>query len=209
MNQRQFLEFFLLAPAQSRDKGRVGWWPQMGAEGQVIRQGLKHPEKDAERVSGHTAGVATLVMLCMSVPELSNGLDMMRAMQMALLHDMLGEWRVGDTNGHHTEHNPARIESILRKKKLDERNAAEEACAPLPNPLWKYYLNIWIEYCKGTSAEARLVKQLDKIDFLLMGLYYFELGESIPFKEEFFPNVRRKITLPWLQGLVDEVEHRF
>jgi 5'-deoxynucleotidase YfbR-like HD superfamily hydrolase len=208
MNPAEFLGFYLLAPVQSKDKGRVGWWPQLGPDGRMIRPGLTHPERDAERVGGHTTGVATLVMMAIHVPELSDGLDMMRAMQMAIVHDMLGEWKDGDTNGHHTEPDKTRVQGILEEKKRQERADAEEACAPLPHHVREFYLELWEEYNSGTSPEAKLVKQFDKLDFLLTGLFYLQSGEPVPLREEFLPNVRRKIKHPWLLELVCEIERQ-
>jgi putative hydrolase of HD superfamily len=59
-------------------------------------------------------------------------------------------------------------------KRAAERRAVEELLAALPNR--DSYVALWEEYATGTSAEARLVKELDRIEMLAQALAYERAG---------------------------------
>lgn len=129
---------------------RTGW----------LQRGVALPESIAE----HTFGVATLALL---VGDSIAGLDRGRLLAIALLHD-LAEVALGDV--------PATARRLLgaHVKHAAERAALEELFAQIPNR--HDYLALWDEYTTASSAEARLVKDLDRIDMLTQALLYERAG---------------------------------
>lgn len=64
------------------------------------------------------------------------------------------------------------------------------------------------EYESGESAEAKYVKDLDRLD-LISQAYEYEKRDNIPGKlDEFFDNSVDKIQHPHLKKLADEVMRR-
>jgi putative hydrolase of HD superfamily len=93
-----------------------------------------------------------------------------RLLAIALLHD-LAEALLGDL--------PASARRLIGAdaKRAAERRAIEELLADLPNRA--EYLALWDEYAAGTSAEARLVKELDRIEMLAQALAYERAGSQM------------------------------
>jgi putative hydrolase of HD superfamily len=129
---------------------RTGW----------LQRGVALPESIAE----HSFGVATLALL---VGADLPGLDRGRLLAIALLHD-LAEVVLGDL--------PASARRLFgaHAKHAAERTALEELFAQLPDQ--HDYLALWDEYATASSAEARLVKELDRIEMLMQALLYERAG---------------------------------
>jgi putative hydrolase of HD superfamily len=133
----------------------------------------------AESVADHTFGVAMLALLVgdqVGIPtprpepgEGSGGVRVERGklLALALLHD-LAEALLSDL--------PASARRLVgaEAKRAAERRAFDELFAGLPNRA--EYLALWEEYVAGTSAEARLVKELDRIEMLAQALAYERAG---------------------------------
>ena len=149
---------------------RVGW----------LQRGVAVPES----VADHTFGVAVLALLIGDYvgnppPDLDQagakggerrpgmGIERGKLLAIALLHDM-AEALLGDL--------PASARRLLgaEAKRTAERRAIEELFAGLPNGA--EYLALWDEYAAGASAEARLVKQLDRAEMLAQALAYERAG---------------------------------
>jgi putative hydrolase of HD superfamily len=149
---------------------RIGWL-QRGVTG-------------AESVAEHTFGVAMLALLigdrvgtavydrenivaegasAQPGPRIERG----KLLAIALLHD-LAEALLGDL--------PASARRLIGAdaKRAAERRAIEELFAGLPNRA--EYLALWDEYVAGSSAEARLVKQLDHVEMLAQAQAYERAG---------------------------------
>jgi putative hydrolases of HD superfamily len=146
---------------------RVGWL-QRGVAG-------------AESVADHTFGVAVLALLIgehaggrppnpgaasgegAGKPQIERG----KLLAIALLHD-LAEALVGDL--------PSSARRLIgaEAKRAAERRAIEELFAGLPDRA--EYLTLWEEYAAGASAEARLVKELDRLEMLAQALAYERAG---------------------------------
>ncbi|HEU5011889.1 MAG TPA: HD domain-containing protein [Roseiflexaceae bacterium] len=129
---------------------RTGW----------LQRGVALPESIAE----HSFGVATLALL---VGDGIPGLDRGKLLAIALLHD-LAEAVLGDL--------PASARRLFgaHVKHAAERAALEEVFAQLPDQ--PEYLALWDEYATASSAEARLVKELDRIEMLMQALIYERAG---------------------------------
>jgi putative hydrolase of HD superfamily len=138
----------------------------------------------AESVAEHTFGVAVLALLigdraATSAPDLKHSgakgggerrgakLERGRLLAIALLHD-LAEALLSDL--------PASARRLIGAdaKRAAERRAIEELFAGLPGRA--EYLALWDEYAAGASAEARLVKELDRIEMLAQALAYERAG---------------------------------
>ncbi len=117
---------------------------------------------DGESVTEHSWHVLFLVWaLAPRVPEV----DERRAVEMALIHD-LAELRVGDLPRTASRYFPAGA------KKAAETAAIAELLAPLPERVQE----LFADYERGTSPEAKLVKACDKLQLMLKVTVYERWG---------------------------------
>lgn len=119
---------------QLKEISRAGW----------VKVGIKSPES----VADHTFRTAFLCMIFSSL----EGLDELKMLQMALLHD-LPEVIIGDLTP--SEKNKA--------NKNDEENAMKRLLSFLPKEIRDRYLEIWHEYTTGETTEAKVVRQLENL----------------------------------------------
>ncbi|MBF5044780.1 HD domain-containing protein [Aggregicoccus sp. 17bor-14] len=154
-----------------------------------LRTGL--PPERCESVAEHSFGVALLCLLVIEAhfPEA----DASRAVRIALLHD-LGEAYVGDLT-------PASGVDKAEKHRL-EREAVHRILGKLPRG--EVHLALWEEYEAGSSFEARLVRQLDRLEMGLQACIYE--GQGVGDLSEFFASVHRALETPALQALLAELE---
>lgn len=127
---------------------RAGW----------ARAGVGRPES----VAAHSWGVAWLVLLF-----LPDELDRDRALAYAVLHD-LAEVRVGDLTPHD---GVSKAEKTAR-----ETTAITGLLATLPRG--ESLLQTWHDYENEIDAEARFVRQLDRLDMALQAERYRREGAS-------------------------------
>jgi putative hydrolase of HD superfamily len=125
--------------------------------GYVLR-GVAEPES----VTEHTWHVVFLVWVIGARIE---GVDVHRAMEIALLHD-LAELRIGDLPRTAARYFPAGA------KKTAESAAMAEVLAPVA----ARGLPLYEEYQQGTTLEARLVKACDKLQLMLKVAVYERWG---------------------------------
>lgn len=119
---------------------------------------------DPESVTEHSWHVTFMVqVLGARLP----GLDLARAVEMALLHD-LAELRVGDLPRTAGRYFPAGA------KREAERAAIAEILAPLPERARALHA----EYQAGESPEARLVKACDKLQLMIKVAVYEGWGSG-------------------------------
>lgn len=138
----------------------------------------------AESVAEHTFGVAVLALLIGDpvgtaahnledagakgdVWQPGSRVERGKLLAIALLHD-LAEALLGDF--------PASARRLIgvEAKRAAERRAIEELFATLPNQA--EFLALWDEYVAGSSVEARLVKELDRVEMLAQALAYERAG---------------------------------
>jgi 5'-deoxynucleotidase YfbR-like HD superfamily hydrolase len=164
--------------------------------------------ENPEHVLGHTGGVVLLFMLVKYVPDVTDGLDKLHCLEMAGVHDTLCEWKGGDTNDHHLAKTPEAIEREERKKLRAERAAVREIIEILPVEAGEAFFHLWEEYVVGKTPEGKLVKQLDKLDFVLTMLLYYVHGEADEtlFREEYLPKGRGRMKCPYFLRVMDEIE---
>jgi putative hydrolases of HD superfamily len=166
--------------AQLKQLYRQGW----------LRRGV--PPERCESVAEHTFSMALLAMLI--VDAYYPGLDSLKVLRMALLHDC-GEIYAGDIV-------PA-DQVDAQEKHRRERAAVEQVLGKLPNG--PTHIALWQEYEEGASAEARFVKQIDRLDMGLQATIYERQG--LIDASEFMASVRAALTAPELQAILHELEN--
>lgn len=151
---------------------RAGW----------ARVGVAAPES----VADHSWRLALMAMLYAE----QLGLDAGKAVRIALVHD-LGEARIGDRMP--GEWTPAR-------KHAREAAALRGMLKALPPGQRKAWMALWLDYERGTSPEARLVAELDKLEMVAQGLAY-ERRKAAPRRafDPFWGTAERAIASPALQ----------
>ncbi|WNG43321.1 HD domain-containing protein [Archangium minus] len=161
---------------------------------QLFRQGWLRVGLSRERcesVAEHSFGVALLCLFLADsyFPEA----DATKVVRIALLHD-LGEAYVGDITPH---------DKVSREEKLQrERDAVERILAKLPRGA--EYLALWEEYEHGTSFEARLVRQVDRLEMGLQATIYEHQGAGD--LSQFFASVHKALETPELKAVLAELE---
>lgn len=137
-----------------------------------VRAGIDSPES----VAAHSWGMSMLA-LKLTPKEL----DLTRVLSLCIVHD-IPEVRVGDLTPH----------DDTSTKAEDELKAMTEMA-----PEW---VALFVEYEEGKTAEAKFVKQLDKLDMALQAeRYQSEYGLSL---EEFIESARLRIDDENLQNLL-------
>jgi putative hydrolase of HD superfamily len=161
---------------------------------QLFRQGWLRvgiaPER-CESVAEHSLFVALLGLFIADgfFPEA----DASKVVRIALLHD-LGEAYVGDITPH---------DGVDREAKHAlERRAVETLLGKLPRGA--EYLALWDEYEHGASFEARLVRQLDRLEMGLQACVYEHQGAGD--LSQFFASVEKALEAPELRAVLTELE---
>jgi putative hydrolase of HD superfamily len=108
-----------------------------------------------ESVAEHTWRLCVMAMLLYGR---SPGIDLARLLKMCLIHD-LGEAISGDV--------PAPLQKVGTSKAARERTDLFQLTASLPSDLQHEILELWDEYERADSAEAKLAKGLDKLETIL------------------------------------------
>lgn len=161
---------------------------------QLYRQGWLRvgisPER-CESVAEHSLGVA---LLCLFIadswfPEA----DASKIVRIALLHD-LGEARVGDITPHDGV-NPTQKHAL-------ERQAVAQILGKLPRGA--EYLALWEEYEQGASFEAKLVRQVDRLEMSLQACVYEHQGFGD--LSQFFASAEKVMESPQLRAVLTELQ---
>lgn len=157
---------------------RTGW----------VRRGVAAPES----VAAHSWGVAWLTLVL-----LPDDLDLARALQYAVLHD-LPEVHVGDLTPQ---------DGVSKADKARMEHAAMAAlCRALPRGA--RLLATWEAYEAQVDPEARFVRQLDRLDMALQAVRYAEDAAADVSLDEFLDSASAVIEDPGLQPLVDALRQR-
>jgi len=167
------LELFTVA-GRLKGEFRRGW---------VHKLGMKSPES----VADHSYRTALMSMVYSDL----RGLDTTKVLRMALLHD-LAEAVVGDSMpGERTKAEKLRMESAAMRGIL----------AVLPRPTRVGYWTAWREFNRGTTPEARLVRQVDKLEMALQAGEYCK-GRLRNRALEFFDSARAQVSDEDLLGVL-------
>ena len=143
----------------------------------IIRAGWLHAGIERpESVASHSWGMSALALeLC---PQ---GLDLSKVLSLCIVHDV-PEIIVGDLTP---------LDDCTNKAK-DEHSAMQKLA-----PQW---LHLFEEYAAGKTAEAKFVKQIDKLDMALQAMIY--RNEQGVDTSEFIDSARKKIHDAQLQELI-------
>jgi putative hydrolase of HD superfamily len=154
-----------------------------------LRRGLAL--EACETVAEHVLGVTMLAWwFC---DQGFPGLNRDKLMRMALIHD-LGEVFCGDITPY-DQISPG-------EKRRRERDAVRRVVSRLAYGM--EYLDLWEEYEAGRTNEARVVRQLDRLEMALQAVEY-EKQYAIPV-DEFLRSASEAIYTPEIQLILDVIK---
>ena len=161
---------------------------------QLYRQGwlLRGiPAERCESVAEHSFGVAVIAMLLADAhfPDL----DGRKVLRMALLHDF-GEIYAGDIV-------PGAGITPEEKHQL-EKESVTQVLGGLPHG--QEYLALWEEFERGTSPEARFIRQIDKLEMALQASVYEH--QNLGDLADFYRSAGAAISSPTLKTLLTELQ---
>ncbi len=183
---------FLIEIGKLKGKKRRGW---------LIHQ-IKNPETTAE----HIFHLAILVW----VLGKKKGMNLIRAIKMALLHDLCEVYALDLT-----PYDPLlpkdkkKIKEILRRwpkltpalklkkakyKEKMELAALNKLILKLPRDLKIELKNLWLDFSRGLTREARFVRQADKVINFLQGMEYWKK----------YGRIQHKLWVRWIKEIVDD-----
>ncbi len=154
---------------------------------------------NAESVADHSWSLAMFAFMIAT----KLGLNVTKMVTMALLHD-LAECITGDGV-------TATLPHEERRRRRAEKRILEDAAM---HELFQEHREfgaecyaLWVEYENGTSEEARVLADLDKLECAMQAVCYAQQGhESRP--EEFLAFTRSNITHPGLLEILVVLEER-
>lgn len=176
MDIKNLKEFMELVGKLKHEK-RAGW--------------VLHNVSDVETIAGHMYRMAMLSFLIDS----NDNLDKTKIMQMTLVHD-LAECIVGDITPH---------DHIAPEVKHAQEDEAMEKICQLLGDKGPGMLEIFREYEKQESPEAKYVKDLDRLDLLMQALEYEKRDKNPGHLQEFFNSINGKIRHPFLNEVANEI----
>lgn len=124
-----------------------------------LKQELRHSWTSngrQESVAEHSWRLALMLVVC--APYLDKKIDLLKAIKMALFHD-LGEAKIGDQ--HYLDIN-ASEES--KNNRLHKEGVAVSELTHLLVPQGQAIFNLWQEFEEKNSEEAKIVYFLDKLE---------------------------------------------
>lgn len=150
--------------------------------------------KDCEPIAGHMYRMSMITFLLADNEE-AGSLDRIKCMEMALVHD-LAEATVGDLTPYC---------GVSREEKRSRELIAMKEIAQLAGPAENKLLELFYEYEDAQSAEAKFVKDLDRLD-MIMQAFEYEKRDNCPERlQEFFDNTEGKFHHPFVLKMVDEI----
>ena len=163
------------------EKDLINLLLETGLLKKVLRTGwiLKGVE-NAESVADHSWRVAILALIL--APQLK--VDQLKLVKMALIHD-LGEALIGDIKWERGK----RVIGSQEEKHKDERKAIKKMFAD--NPSFKEYVDLWGEFTEQKTREAKIMKELDKLEMVIQALEYEQENYPAEWFNEFWENAEK------------------
>ena len=162
---------------------------------QLYRQGWLRvgiSREQCESVADHIYAMCMLVWLVADA-GLAPGVNRDKALRMVLAHE-LGEIYTGDIiPGDHVP---------LEEKQRLERSALLSVAGKLPNG--QEFVDLWEEFEAGATPEARLVRQLDRLEMALQALVYEKQGHQ--HMDGFYHSAEAAVRSPELANLLESVQ---
>ena len=171
---------FLTLTRTLKTTKRTGW----------IMRGVQNPESIAD----HMYRMSLMAM----VSSFSTTLNTDKCIKLALIHD-LAEAKVGDITPHC---------GVSDKEKYDLELETMEYISEMLGPLLggDEILSLWKEYEAGSTEEAKLLKDLDKIEMILQAQEYEAEGRHEKCLDQFFTSTegkwRTEIAKTWAEEIV-------
>ena len=153
-----------------------------------LRAGV--PKEHCETVAEHSMGVTLLALFL--ADEAFPHLDRQKLVLMGLLHDF-GEIYAGDIV-------PGKMS--LAEKHERERESVERVFSRLANG--KDYLAVWEEFEAGETAEARFLKEIDRLEMGLQASVYEH--EGLGDLTVFFQSTDQALSTPALREILAEIQ---
>lgn len=186
---------FLSEVGKLKDMKRSGW---------VLRN-VKNPETIAD----HTFRLAIMAWILGD----KKGLNIEKTMKIALAHDLC-EVYAGDVTPYEKFIGGDKAElaralkkwprfskkekiDTSRKKHRKELASLKKLTAKLPEKIKREIIRLWFEYENGSSAEARFIRQIDKLENLLQAFEYSGRDKKFPI-DSWYVEIREKIDDPLL-----------
>ncbi len=172
------------------DMSRVFQTLQMAGRLKTLRRTgwVQRGITDPESVADHSYRVI-LMTLFLAPPEL----DKLKIVEMAILHD-LAECEVGDITPQCPEY---------QEKSGRELRALHELLEPFPDK--DRFLELWEEFEKGHTAEARFVREIDRLEAALQAGEYARIHPDLPSLKIFLSNAEQAVSDPLLRKLLAEI----
>lgn len=117
-------------------------------------------ETGVESIAAHSYGMSILILNLRTVLQ-ANGVNVERALNMALVHD-IAESIVGDLTPHDA------VSEVT--KYAAEASAIQKIVSGVQEG--DYFLDLWEDFEAVKSPEAKLVKRIDKLDMLIQAYLY-------------------------------------
>ena len=144
------------------------FFEKIGELKKIKRTGWLHwGVNDAEHVSDHAFRMAVMAMLFAKELKCNE----LKLVKLALVHD-LQESICGDLVLDYSKYLPESKGLSAEEKERLERQALAELCSFLDEKTEKEFKKLWMEAEHGKSREARIVRQLDKLEMLLQASEY-------------------------------------
>lgn len=170
---------FLLQIGKLKRLKRTGW----------VKNNIPNPETVAEH------SFRTAVMAAILSEQL--GLDQLKAIKMALFHD-IGEAEIGDL----ITYAGKKVLPNLQEKIAKERSGFAKIFSIIGK---KEMVDLYDEFEEKKTPEAKLVKELDKLEAALQA-YEYEKEHKVDL-EEFFENGKLLIQSGEIKQILEEIEN--
>lgn len=195
-------------------------------KGKKRRRWLVHQIKNSESTASHSFRVAILAWILGE----KQGLNTEKIIKMALLHDLCEVFTKDETP--YDPLLPGEIGSLRNQKKIDnvlkkwptfslqdkknkrKRKAQREHKAflklvqGLPVEVKEELENVWLDFEKKLSSEARFVKQADRVENFLQGIEYWKEQGKIQ-KDLWARWAKENFDIPVLVEFVNAIEKKF
>lgn len=155
---------------------------------------------NVESVADHSWRIALMAMVASS----TTALDASRCIKMALVHD-LAEATVGDITPHcGVSDEDKRAMELAAMTELTRKLSGSDCT----NAVGLEILDLWKEYEEGTTEEAKLVKDMDKLEMILQAQEYEQDGENKKPLDGFFDSTQGKWRTAVGEAWGTEIESR-
>jgi putative hydrolase of HD superfamily len=145
--------------------GLIDFITEAGKLKRILRTGWVESDiPDPESVADHSFRVALITLVLAD----ERGLDTLKSVRMALLHD-LAEVETGDLT-------PIQKDADSEASKRAENQAMVSLLEKLPESISGTYTSAWREFSEASTEEARLVRDADKLEMVMQASEYLREG---------------------------------